>query len=645
MDNNYNILYHYLDTISQDELLPTYWIFQQPSMIINNIKEKILLERSIERKIYTLNDIFEYLDTYIPSLPNINKAFETMKHLIDNNIPIGIIGDYDVDGICSTALIYTFFKRINYPAYFFIGDRQDGYGPTNKGFETLRQQGAKSFIVLDSGTVAKEILEQQSEPIIVIDHHIPDESHQPNNAIIINPQINNHPMMYCCTGGLVFAFIYGLKNIVNYEGNYDCLLAIAGITTVCDVMFLSPINSMYVQYTTYLITQNQCPSIFQFIIINKMTKKLSLFDEEDLGFFIGPHVNSIGRLCSNKYIHQLVEAIAQDILWPITKKKFPLIEEQEAYQIAFNDNNIKEFIEILCKNYFPNDITDEDKKSIEFIEYLGVLMMNLNVIRKQRQKILSEEINDSPIAININQQRKIFGFCSQLQESFLGIVGIIAAKVCENYYKPSFIGICLKEKIKGSIRSIDGVNVGLMMISAKEKKIIIDGGGHSKAGGFTVAKERWDEFLNFCNEFTIECLKANEKKRNIIIDYILSVHSINNNLLDDMKNLKPFGEGNPKLNFLLINCKLIRIMIIKQAHLMITIEKDNINYNKNSNLTAWIFFYQKQQKFIYLSELLQKNSSLLVDLVVNIGIDKSIYIIDFKINTIIPKNFLNNLKQ
>ena len=272
--DDFILLHNYLDSIDDDNSINVYWLFKKNYSVVNNIRDKILLERNIERKTYTINDIFKYLDGHIASLPSIDEAHRTMEHVLKNKIPIGIIGDYDVDGICSTALIHTFFKRINHPSYYFIGDRQDGYGPTNKGFDTLRNQGARCFIVLDSGTVAKEILDQQTEPIIVLDHHIPDDRHRPKNAIIINPQINNHPMMYCCTGGLVFAFIYGLKSLTEYQGDYESLLAIAGITTVCDVMHLSPLNAMYVQYTVQLIQKYSCPSVFQFIINNKLTKKL-----------------------------------------------------------------------------------------------------------------------------------------------------------------------------------------------------------------------------------------------------------------------------------------------------------------------------------------------------------------------------------
>jgi single-stranded-DNA-specific exonuclease len=627
-----------------DELLPVVWLFKRPSKIINSIQEKIIHERQIERKTYSLEDIFKYLDDHIPSLPSIEQATKQMKIILDQKIPIGIIGDYDVDGICSTALIHTFFKRIGHPSCFFIGDRQDGYGPTNKGFETLRKQGAQAFIVLDSGTVAKEVLEQQTEPIIVLDHHIPDEHHQPNNAIIINPQINNHPMKYCCTGGLVFAFIYHLKSLTNYGGSYETLLAIAGITTVCDVMHLSPLNAMYVQYTVTLIKKNICPTVFQFIITNKLTKKLELFDEEDLGFFIGPHINSIGRLCSNKYIHQLVESISQDEIWEFKKKKFSLISEDDGYNLAPEDSHISKFIDLLSQSFFPEGLTAKDYKSFELIEYMGVLMMNLNVIRKQRQKILQDEIINDPLILNINKQLHIFAFYSQLPQSFLGIVGIVAAKICETYHKPAFIGVILNDKVKGSIRCIEGVNGGLMMIEAKSQNIIVDGGGHAKAGGFTVLLKNWDVFVKFCDDFTRRALQLNQKKKVIYIDYIMSGHGINYNLFKDMSGLKPFGEGNPKLNFLLINCSIGKALTIKKSHLMVTIDLENIGTQKKSSLTGWIFFFDKNKKFLDLLKEINGKDKIVVDLVVHGGCDHNVYIVDYRITERYPKNFLKNYK-
>ena len=368
---------------------------------------------------------------------------------------------------------------------------------------------------------------------------------------------------------------------------------------------------------------------------------MDLFDEEDLGFFIGPHINSIGRLCSNKYIHQLVESISQDELWAIKKQKFSLITEEDAYNIAHSDEQIAKFIELLMGSFFPIDINEEDKKSFKFIEYMGVLMMNLNVIRKQRQKILSDEIAENKAILAANKKNAVFCFYSSLQQSFLGIVGIVAAKVSENYHKPSFIGVVLGDKVKGSIRSIEGVNVGLMMIAAKEAKIVIDGGGHSKAGGFTVYLEKWDEFVKFCHEFTGECLKNNQKKKTIYIDYIMSTHGVNYNLFKDIQTLKPFGEGNPKLNFLLINCSIARIMIIKKCHLMISIEMEAIGYNKKNTLTGWIFFFDKNKKFIDLLAKINDNHRVNADFVVNVSCDQNVYILDYKINDTVPKNFIN----
>jgi single-stranded DNA-specific DHH superfamily exonuclease len=487
-------------------------------------------------------------------------------------------------------------------------------------------------------------LEQQREPIIVLDHHIPDEKHAPRNATIINPQINHHPMMYCCTGGLVFAFIYGLKDLAQYDGNYEDLLAIAGITTVCDVMHLSPINAMYVQYTVELIKKNSIPSVFQFIINNKLTKKLDLFDEEDLGFFIGPHINSIGRLCSNKYIHQLVEAISQDEVWTIKKQKFSLISEEDAYNIAHSDEQIAQFIQLLYASFFPHGIGREDEKSFKLVEYMGVLMMNLNVIRKQRQKILSDEIAANKPLLETNKKSLIFGFYSHLSSSFLGIVGIVAAKVSETHHKPSFIGVILNDKVKGSIRSIDGVNVGLMMIAAKEQKIVVDGGGHAKAGGFTVYLDQWDEFIKFCNDFTAECLKNHQKKKIIAIDYIMATHGINYNLFKDLQTLRPFGEGNPKLNFLLINCAIAKVMVIKKCHLMISIHVEAIGYNKKNTLTGWVFFFDKNKKFVELLAMINDNHHVHGDLVVHVSGDQNIYILDYRINDVVPKNFINKQK-
>ena len=318
------------------------------------------------------------------------------------------------------------------------------------------------------------------------------------------------------------------------------------------------------------------------------------------------------------------------------KEKISLLDRESCAKIAIYDHTIVEFITCMEKTFFPDGLEESHYFTLQFIKYMGNLMINLNLIRKERQKILVKEIENNPVIIETNRKKSIFAFYSTLISSFLGIVGIVAAKVCEDYYKPSLVGIILNDKIKGSIRSIEGVNVGHMMMECKKHQLIIDGGGHSKAGGFTVKLEKWESFVDFCDKFAENNLKDLSSQKKISVDYILSANALNRNLMEDIACLRPFGEGNPNLNFLFVSCKVIGVTVINSAHLILKIELDQIKWDMyKKTISAWCFFYLRSEKLINLLPILQKNTQTYLDILAKVGDENTLHIVDFRFASVI----------
>ncbi len=508
-----------------------YITFLKENYFLDEITAKLLSIRNINKD-YIASFLKPSIKNLIPN-PNILKDMErTTKRIlesINSKEKIGIFGDYDVDGASSTALIGNYFKMIKQDFEIYIPDRKlEGYGPSINSFKKLINKNVSLIITVDCGTMSFEAIEYANKnkiDVIVLDHH-QSEIQLPKAYSIINPNRldDKSKLNYLCAAGVCFMTLISLnshlrkqawflKNKIQ-EPNLLNFLDLVSLGTICDVVPLVGLNRAIVKQGLKIISLKKNLGLKTLIDLCKIETKPSTYH---LGYVIGPRINAGGRVgkCSHG---------ANLLLNNNPKESFQIASELEKY--------------------------NSDRKKLE----KDLLNIVLNTINKK---------NNDPVLV----------LCGDLWHE--GIIGIIASRIKEKFNKPTII-ISLDNKIgKASARSIVGFDIGAVILSAIQNNILIKGGGHKMAGGFSIEKNKIEKF----KEFIIKRFKGKWDKTyfkdNLYIDSSISTSALNINFYQKIEKLSPFGSGNPEPKFILENVKVIRSSVVGDSHVKsILISKD-----------------------------------------------------------------------
>ena len=476
-------------------------------------------------------------------------SVEHIYRLIKERSIIGIFGDYDVDGASSTAMLIKFFTKINQPYIFFIPDRQkDGYGPSVATFDKFIKKKIKTIITVDCGTLSNEVVDYantKNVSTIILDHHQADIN-LPKALGIINPNRidDRSKLKYLCATSIVFFFLLALNKKLKdtnwYQENnikkpelfeYIDLIALA---TICDVVPLVGLNRSFVKHGLKVIHKRKNLGIKMLSDISNISSSPSIYD---LGYIFGPKINAGGRLGCSNYGAKLLST---------------------------------------------NDVNEAD--------YLSIKLNKLNEERKQLEDIQMKTIlkeaelqKDSPILILYNK------------EFHEGLIGILAARIKDKFYKPTIVLTGLNNVLKGSARSIFGFDMGTAILNSVNKKIIIKGGGHKMAAGFTIYKKNITALKEFLNLTFIKLMNKEILKNTIYIDAKILPSALNESFFNEIDLLSPFGPGNYDPLFMIENVKVLKSKIIQNKHInSILISKDRKSINticfnaKNTELESYL---------------------------------------------------------
>jgi len=525
------------------------WLFRQyeenyakkifETFHFDEILSKIISIRKIE-----LDQIENFINPTIKkNIPNPNSIKDmdiatntAISHIRNKNI-IGIFGDYDVDGATSTAILAKYFKHISQPFELLIPDRiKDGYGPNKEGFDFLINKGSKLIISADCGTSAFEaILHAKNKNIetIVLDHHQGDIK-LPEATAIVNPNRidDESKLSYLCAAGVCFMFLVAL-NIKLKNKNWfklnnikepDILnyLDLVCLGTICDVVPVIGLNRAIVKQGLKVFGKRKNVGL-KTLYDNSNIKNLP--KTYHLGYLIGPKINAGGRVGKSSFGAELL-----------------ISDDQEK-------------VDCLAKEL---DYFNEQRKKIEF-----------ELIRKIENDI---KVNKDPILL------------VQGKDFHEGIIGIAASRFKDKYNKPCVI-ISVNGNIgKGSARSVFGFDIGTIIISAVQNKILINGGGHKMAGGFSINVDNIEIF----KEFLIKKYNSlNIKKGNfktLYLDSIILPTALNAEFYKNIEVLSPFGTGNPEPKFLIEDLKLANSNIIANRHIKA------VFYSKSNDVVKTIAF-------------------------------------------------------
>ncbi len=490
---------------------------------INEIVARILAERNIssEKAESFLTPTLRELLPDPMHLLDMEKASEIIANSIINKLKIVIFGDYDVDGATSSALLKKFFSFLGSDVEIYIPDRiEEGYGPTVEAFSYLKTLETNLIITVDCGTAAFEAIEfaaLNSLKIVVIDHHLSGET-LPLADALVNPNRSDESSEYgyLAAVGVAFLLCIAVTSTLRKkdyflnrpEPSLLNLLDIVAIGTICDVVPLEPLNRAFVTQGLKILNKRQNPGVIAFCQLLNLNN--DLLTSYHLGYVIGPRINAGGRVGESSLGARLLSTDSQEEALAIAKKL---------------------------------EIYNAERKAIEFSVYEQAL---------EQAKQLSSD--DAFIMVAGDNWHP-------------GVIGIVAGRLKELFNKPVAVLSLDKEHGKSSCRSVHGVDFGSAIVGAKEQGIVIGGGGHKMAAGFTILKQNIPTLKSFLhNRFTKE-LEALENRQQRYFSAYLSVNSVNLALAKQIEQIGPFGPGNIEPKFALKNVYIAKSNLFATNHI------------------------------------------------------------------------------
>ena len=480
----------------------------------SEILSRLIISRKFDNdEIATINTDLDLNNVFLNN-KDFSQSINLVVNSINNNEKICILGDYDVDGSAATSLFVKFFEDINHPFFYYIPDREkDGYGATKKLFKKLILEKPKLIIMVDCGSTSNEAIDFLNDNEIkslIIDHHEINKPF-PNANSIINPKKDNgyKEYDYLCATTLTYFFLDLLIKEIKSQINISDYLIFVLLATVCDVMPLRKLNRLIAlnALKNFDITKNSpINTLF------KLNEKKNRININDLGFLIGPILNAGGRLGKSQYAAELLSS--------------------------------------------NNDLVVNDRSKS---------LIKLNDKRKEIENLILEEIDFK----KIEKENKdvIIYYNPNINE---GLIGIIAARLKDYFNKPSIVITASNELLKGSARSVYNYNIGRVIKNSLDQKIILNGGGHNMAAGFTLNKEKLKNFENYILEDFLKLNILNSNK--FLYESEISSLAFNQDFYDDIKKLEPFGTGNPVPTFLLRDLKIIKSVILNNKHVSLILK-------------------------------------------------------------------------
>lgn len=445
----------------------------------DDLVEQLLINRGLRNEKEKQEFFHPRISNYEKDLqiPHIKKAQERILEAIKKEELIIIYGDYDVDGISASAILYKALTAIGAKVLPYIPHREkEGYGLSRVGLEFARDSGATLVITVDNGIVAFEQAKLAQEfklDLIITDHHVPDKD-KPDCFVVI------HSTKMC---GAAVAWCL-IRNLIKQELERD-LLQFVAIATVCDLVPLLDLNRAFVYEGLKILNKTKNPGLLA--LSNECSINFGNIGSFEIGFMIGPRLNAMGRL-----------EHAIDSLRLICTKD-PL--------------KAKRLAKLLCET------------------------------NAARQKMTIEALEQAQLLIN--KESKIHVLFSK--DWSPGIIGLVAGRVCEEYYRPA-IAISVGEEVaKGSARSIEGVNI--VEVIRQHSDILIDVGGHPGAAGFSILSKHVETFRKRFEDFVIEL----PEERILEIETEVSSEQLTKGLVAELEKFEPFGMDNRRPVFVTRN--------------------------------------------------------------------------------------------
>ncbi|MBE6306525.1 MAG: single-stranded-DNA-specific exonuclease RecJ [Bacteroidaceae bacterium] len=429
---------------------------------------------------------------------DMHKAVNRLNAAIGAKEKIMIYGDYDVDGTTAVALVYRFLLNYYSGLDYYIPDRyEEGYGISTKSIDYAAEHGITLIITLDCGIKAVErIAYARSKGIdfIICDHHVPD-AQLPDATAILNPKLEDEPYPYKhlsgCGVGYKFMQGFAISNGLNIANDLEPLLDLVAVSIVSDIVPITGENRILTHHGLRRLNSNPSVGLRAIIRVCQLHNKKNL-NISDIIFKIGPRINASGRMQSGKEAVDLL--VSRDY--------------NEAYH-----------------------------KSREIDQY--------NEDRKELDKRITEEANVIlQNHVDVANRRSIVVYNKDWHK---GIIGIVASRFTELYYRPAVVLTLSDGLATGSARSVQGFDIYKAVESCRD--LLENFGGHTYAVGLSLKEEHIRQFTERFEKYVSENIEPAQMMPQIDIDTELNFSEITNDFVTLLRQFNPFGPGNNKPTF------------------------------------------------------------------------------------------------
>ncbi len=502
----------------------------------------LLMRRGIknqqEAKRFFRPQLNELLDPFL--LKDMDKAVDRLNEALGRKERILVYGDYDVDGCTAVALVYKFLQQFYSNVDYYIPDRnEEGYGVSHKGVDYANETGVKLIIVLDCGIKAiEEIAYAKSLGIdfIICDHHVPDDVLPPAVAILnAKREDDTYPYkdLSGCGVGFKFMQAFAMDNGIEFSQLIP-LLDLCAISIASDIVPILGENRVLAYHGLRQLNSNPSVGVKAILDICSLGEKEITMN--DIIFKIGPRINASGRMQNGKMAVAL------------------LVE--------------KDPVQALRKAELINDFNEQ---------------------RKDLDKSMTEEANK--IVESLDHQHEPHSIVIYNEEWHRGLIGIVASRLTEIYFRPAVVLTRTDDIATGSARSVSGFDIYKAIESCRD--ILENFGGHTYAAGLSLKVENIPEFKRRFEEYVEKHITQDQISAQLEIEYALNFKDINRKFFNDLKKFYPYGPNNPKPLF----CSLqvydygtSKVVGREQEHIKLELVD-----NKSNNVMNGIAFGQSSQ--------------------------------------------------
>jgi single-stranded-DNA-specific exonuclease len=464
---------------------------------------------------------------------DLEQGAERFAEAVMRDERIGVIGDYDVDGVSSSAMLQLFLRSLGRDCAIHIPDRlTEGYGPSQQAVAALKDQGTELLVTLDCGVMAHDPLAHAAElgmTTIIVDHHqAPAELPRAHAVINPNRQDDLSGQGALCAAGVTLIFIAAVNRRLRQMGYYGenrpepnmlQWLELVALATVCDVVPLTGLNRAYVTQGLKIMARRENPGLSALADVARLKRRP---DPYALGFLLGPRINAAGRVGHAALALELLTTRDRGRANQLAQELEKLNRERQAIELAVVDQAVAQAEAALGRDR---------------------LAPVLVVARKGWHP---------------------------------GVVGLAAARLKERFNRPALVLAEDRESrlAAGSGRSIAGVDLGRAVREALEQGLIVKGGGHAMAAGLTVEVARLGDLRAFLTERLAEDV-ARQASPALAIDAAVTAGGANLDLIELLEQAGPYGSGNPPPVFAFPAHRVVYADAAGSDHVRVTLASDD----------------------------------------------------------------------